>query len=92
LKVARIAEVETLIQHPLYFEHEKIKDGDKTVQGRLYKNVFESKVQFGTSFISKEIMDRWKNEALGEFVSPIIVQGQWKLPLGAKNGEQAGAE
>lgn len=104
LKVARIAEVETLIQHPLYYEHEKLsfepkqyvksgktKGQEKFEKGRLYKNVFESKVQFGKSFIPKDILDRWKDEALGEFVSPIIVKGEWKLPLGAKNSEQAGA-
>lgn len=84
LKVARISEIETYIGFPLYNEKNKST-------GEIYPNVYQSKVQFGESFLTQELIDRWKDEALGEFTSPIIVNGKWTMPIGAKNGEQAGA-
>ena len=48
------------------------------------------RVAKGTSFILRENLKRWKNEALGEFVSPIFVK-EWVLPMGAFGEERSGS-
>ena len=53
-------------------------------------NVYEARVNRGKSFIPEEKKNRWLKEAQGEFVSPIFVE-KWELPVGAFNGEGAGA-
>lgn len=47
-------------------------------------------VAHGTSFLLKENLDRWKTEALSEFVSPIYVEN-WRLPQGAFKHQSAGS-
>jgi 3'-phosphoadenosine 5'-phosphosulfate sulfotransferase (PAPS reductase)/FAD synthetase len=103
-KVERIVEIEKDFGHTLYNEFDKIpfsppqfyKEGDKAGQEKMKRgeklaNVYEAKVVKGKSFIPKDILQRWSKEALGEFVSPIIVEGEWKLPYGAFSQEQSGA-
>lgn len=101
-KVGRIVEIEKDLGHSLYNEYEKVptdkvwKTGPKKgmpmfTKGRKLDNVYEAKVKLGKSFISQETKDRWVNEALGEFTSPIFVE-DWKLPAGAFNAETSGAD
>lgn len=103
-KVERISKIEKEFGHTLYNEYAKIpynppqyvKSGEKVGQekfktGEKLSNVYEAKVVKGKSFIPKDILQRWSKEALGEFVSPIIVEGEWKLPYGAFSEEQSGA-
>tara|TARA_R110000868_G_scaffold150976_2_gene374525 strand:- start:778 stop:2361 length:1584 start_codon:yes stop_codon:yes gene_type:complete len=78
-KVQRVVEIEKDLGNTLY--HTK-KEGSK--------NVYDMKVKNGFSKINEESKKRWLKEALGTFVSPIIVE-EWKLPLGAFKGEQCGA-
>jgi 3'-phosphoadenosine 5'-phosphosulfate sulfotransferase (PAPS reductase)/FAD synthetase len=96
-KVNRIREIEVDIKHTLYHEEEKVqvgvkKDGKPKYKktGKMYDGVYETKVNKGKSFLLLEKRSRWLKEALGEFVSPIIVD-KWELPIGAFNGEDAGA-
>jgi 3'-phosphoadenosine 5'-phosphosulfate sulfotransferase (PAPS reductase)/FAD synthetase len=101
-KVERIVEIEKDLGHSLYNEYEKVptdkvwKTGPKIGQpvfkkGRKLDNVYEAKVKLGKSFISQATKDRWLDEALGEFTSPIFVD-EWKLPVGAFNAESSGAD
>lgn len=48
------------------------------------------RVAKGTSFIKPENLKRWKAEATGDFVSPIIVE-EWTLPPGAFGEESSGS-
>lgn len=48
------------------------------------------KVAKGVSFIAPHRLKRWKEEATGEFVSPIIVD-EWSLPAGAFGEESSGS-
>jgi 3'-phosphoadenosine 5'-phosphosulfate sulfotransferase (PAPS reductase)/FAD synthetase len=81
-KVKRIAEIEKEIDNTLYY---------KKVKNRNTKqDIYEAKVNKGTSVLNKESSERWVKEATGEFVSPIFVD-EWKLPLGAYNGDDCGA-
>jgi 3'-phosphoadenosine 5'-phosphosulfate sulfotransferase (PAPS reductase)/FAD synthetase len=102
-KVKRVADIEKDLGHSLYNEHEKLpfnppkynKTGKSIGQERFQKgkkldNIYEAKVTRGKSFIPKDALQRWSKEALGEFVSPIFVD-EWKLPYGAFNNEQSGA-
>lgn len=101
-KVKKIAEIEAKIQFPLYNVERKIdtgeihqkgvKKGMPIMEGTGEKlSIYEAMVNKGTSFISEKNMLRWKDEALGEFTSPIIVE-DWKLPAGAgKKGQGGGA-
>jgi 3'-phosphoadenosine 5'-phosphosulfate sulfotransferase (PAPS reductase)/FAD synthetase len=102
-KVQKIVDIEKELDHTLYNEFEKIpfnppkyvKSGvnageEKFQSGDKAKNVFESKVVRGKSFIPKEALARWGKEALGEFISPIFVK-EWKMPYGANSKEQMGA-
>lgn len=64
---------------------------EKDINHTLYNGIsIERKVQKGTSFLVPENVNRWKEEALGEFVSPIIVD-KWVLPQGAFSKEKAGS-
>ena len=85
----------------LYNEYERVptgetvKSGPKKGQerfskGRKLDNIYEARVIRGRSFITEEKKARWLSEAQGEFVSPIFVD-KWELPMGAFNGEGAGA-
>jgi uncharacterized hydantoinase/oxoprolinase family protein len=62
--------------------------------GKVWKgeraDIYESKVNKGVSYITKELKERWNKEANGTFVSPIIVD-EWKLPIGAFKTEEGGA-
>lgn len=55
------------------------------------KDIFESKVILGKSFVSEEMKKRWVNEATNRFVSPIFVD-KWQLPEGAFSSENSGAD
>ena len=44
----------------------------------------------GTSYLDPEVAKIWKDQALGEFTAPIVVDN-WKLPQGANSLEQCGA-
>lgn len=57
----------------------------------LYRDcdIFQ-KVDRGISFLDPAKVSRWKNEALGEFVSPIFVD-EWSLPAGAFGEEKSGS-
>jgi 3'-phosphoadenosine 5'-phosphosulfate sulfotransferase (PAPS reductase)/FAD synthetase len=77
-KVERIAEIENDLGFTLY--------GDK----KGNKDIYESKVNKGTSFIDPAKRARWYKEATEEFVSPIFVE-QWTLPQGAFSSEESGA-
>lgn len=48
------------------------------------------KVEKGTSFIKAENLKRWKDEAIGDFVSPIFVNN-WTIPPGAFGEESSGS-
>jgi 3'-phosphoadenosine 5'-phosphosulfate sulfotransferase (PAPS reductase)/FAD synthetase len=53
-------------------------------------DIYEMKVNKGESYI-KDPNDPWVKQALGEFTKPIIVEGEWKEPLGKNNTEDCGA-
>jgi 3'-phosphoadenosine 5'-phosphosulfate sulfotransferase (PAPS reductase)/FAD synthetase len=55
------------------------------------KKTLKQVVEKGVSFLSAEVLKRWKDEALGEFISPIIVEGEWQLPRGAYGEEKSGS-
>ena len=55
------------------------------------KDIFESKVILGKSFVSEENKKRWLKEAIGTFISPIFVE-KWQLPQGAFSSENSGAD
>ena len=85
----------------LYLDYDKVpsgkfyksgkKKGEPVMEkGRKQENIYECRVDKGTSFIPLEIKERWAYEANNEFTSNIIVD-DWKLPIGAKNTEQSGA-
>jgi len=85
----------------LYLDYDKVpsgkfyksgkKKGEPVMEkGRKQENIYECRVDKGTSFIPLEIKKRWAYEANNEFTSNIIVD-VWKLPIGAKNTEQSGA-
>ena len=78
-KVARIDEIGSEIGHTLY------ADNKNPV------TVMQHMVEKGSSFIPQEAKERWIDEALGEFKSPIFVVENWKLPAGALNSESSGA-
>ena len=95
-KIKRVAQIEKEIGHTLYNEHEKIEDG-ATKDGKIkYKkskiklNIYGAKVEKGKSFLQELSKKRWEKEANGEFVSPIFVK-EWKIPVGAFDGENCGA-
>ena len=77
-KIERIAEIEDDLNFTLY--------GDK----KGNKNIYAAMVLNGYSFIPAAAKKRWAKEALGEFISPIIVQN-WQLPAGAYSTEETGA-
>jgi 3'-phosphoadenosine 5'-phosphosulfate sulfotransferase (PAPS reductase)/FAD synthetase len=54
------------------------------------KSTIYDKVEKGESFLNPAKVLRWKNELLGEFISPIIVD-IWQLPQGAFAVEGSGA-
>lgn len=81
-KVERIAEIETDLNFTLYSDKEKGKN--------VMKNVYAARVLKGVSFIPAAAKQRWLDEALNEFTSPIIIDN-WKLPAGAFSMETAGA-
>ena len=69
----------------------KIREDEISLGFTLYKEEdIITKAERGTSFIRAEDLDRWKEEATGEFTSPIFVD-TWTLPSGAFGGERAGA-
>ena len=80
----------------LYHEFEqiptgKIKNGKPTfTKGKKLDNVYQARVDRGKSFVPQEKIDRWKDEALGTFTSPIIVD-KWELPAGAFSTENGTA-
>ncbi len=94
-KVTRIAEIEAEIGHTLYNEDEKmaVSSGNDNV---IYKktgkklNVIGARASRGTSFLKQEAVSRWAKEANSEFTSPIFVD-EWKMPAGAFNNENCGA-
>lgn len=83
-KVEQIAAIEKDLGQTMYASREK---GTKAV---ITKNIYETMVDKGQSFIPKEAKDRWLQEALSEFVSPIIVDN-WVAPAGAFSVETNGA-
>ncbi len=95
-KVAKIAQIEKEIGHVLYDEEEKVMTGTKNSGKPVFQktgkklDIYESRVNRGKSFITQSSKQRWLNEAIGEFVSPIFVD-HWKLPSGAFNKENCGA-
>jgi hypothetical protein len=54
------------------------------------KSTIYDKVEKGESFLNPAKVLRWKNELLGEFISPIIVD-IWQLRQGAFAVEGSGA-
>lgn len=81
-KTKRVAEIEKDLKFTLYSKKKK---------GVLVnENVYEARVSQGVSFLTEEAKKRWLPEALGEFISPIIVEN-WTLPIGALNNEKSGA-
>jgi 3'-phosphoadenosine 5'-phosphosulfate sulfotransferase (PAPS reductase)/FAD synthetase len=100
-KVKRISEIEKEIGHKLYNVENKIETGEIETKGknkgkpvmistRDKLGIYESMVNKGNSFIKEENRLRWEKEALGEFRSPIFVD-EWKLPAGAFNADDCGA-
>lgn len=81
-KVERIAEIEKDFNFTLYA---KRKRGEI-----INEDIYTAKVANGKSFIPYEKRKRWEAEALGEFVSPIIVDN-WEMPAGAFSSETSGA-
>ena len=58
--------------------------------GYIANGIYKDQVQRGKSFLKADAVKRWKNEALSEFTSPIFISN-WSLPIGAKDGNQCGA-
>jgi 3'-phosphoadenosine 5'-phosphosulfate sulfotransferase (PAPS reductase)/FAD synthetase len=80
-KIDRIAELEEITGTTLF--NEKKADGSlKTIR---------DKVAEGRSVLKPEAKKRWQKEATGKFVSPIFVEGEWRLPDGAFEGGNCGA-
>lgn len=64
---------------------------EKDINHTIYHKItIWDKVKKGISFIKPDKLKRWKNEALGIFVSPIFVE-KWRLPQGAFSGEHSGS-
>ncbi len=81
-KIQSIKQIEEDIDFTLY---------SKKVKGKTVNESIETAMVFqGISFIPPEAKQRWMNEALGEFMSPIIITN-WKMPAGALSTETAGA-
>ena len=69
------------------------KGGLKMLPTGEKKGIFEAKVNIGKSFLTPELEARWKDELLGEFISPIKINNEdWKLPFGAFKGDDCGAD
>lgn len=73
---------------------EKIEQIDAVEQEfgfTLYnKMTIWDKVRRGKSFIKPDKLERWKDEILGKFTSPIFVEN-WQLPQGAYASEASGS-
>ena len=81
-KIERLASIEKELGSTLFTKKEK--------GVVIPSNIYEAMVNKGQSEIDPVALERWGAEALGEFVSPIIVK-EWKLPKGAFSKEQSGA-
>ncbi|HAP01576.1 MAG TPA: hypothetical protein DCQ93_06600 [Bacteroidetes bacterium] len=70
----------------------RINEIEKELGFTLYrdKNIWDAKVTNGNSFIPEDMKARWLDEALDEFISPIVIE-DWKLPAGAFKTETMGA-
>lgn len=80
-KISRIAEIENQIGHTLY----NVKGA-----GGGNAGIYEAMVNKGESFIKENAKARWAHEANNKFISPIFVK-EWRLPDGANNKENCGA-
>jgi hypothetical protein len=68
-----------------------IEDREKLFGFTLFNGMgIREKVKKGKSFLKKEKVARWANEALVCFTSPIFVEN-WTLPQGAFASERAGS-
>lgn len=81
-KVEKIKAIENDFNFTLYSKKEKGKTVNEPIDVAM--------VLKGISFIPEDAKKRWLNEALGLFVSPIIVEN-WEMPAGAFNAETSGA-
>lgn len=81
-KVKTISEMEGDLAFTLY--------SDKVKGRNVMRDIYSARVEQGVSFIPEEAKKRWLKEALGEFVSNIIIDN-WKLPAGAFSMDTAGA-
>ena len=68
----------------------QIQAGQANEAGLISNGIYEDKVNPGKSFLDPDAVKRWKTEAMREFTSPIFVK-DFKLPIGAYNSDQAGA-
>lgn len=68
-----------------------ISNMEDEIEHTLYnKMTIWDKVKKGTSFLTDARKKRWKDEALCDFNSPIIVD-DWRLPAGAFGNESSGS-
>ena len=81
-KVQEIARMENDLDFTLYSKKVKGKNVNEGIEMAM--------VLQGVSFIPEAAKKRWLTEALGTFVSPIIV-GEWQTPAGAFSTETNGA-
>jgi 3'-phosphoadenosine 5'-phosphosulfate sulfotransferase (PAPS reductase)/FAD synthetase len=70
---------------------EQIANLETEIDHTLYhKMTIWDKVNKGKSFIKPDKLNRWKDEILGEFTSPIFIEN-WQLPQGAYKTEASGS-
>ncbi len=70
---------------------DRLEEIENDLDHTLYNKLrIRQKVRKGRSFIPREMLERWKGEAMGEFISPIFVD-KWNQPAGAFASEESGA-
>jgi len=80
-KIDRIEEIENDIGHTL--RHENVK-------GKINPIPIKQYMKDGKSFLDPVLLEKWKDQILGEFTAPIIVE-DWQKPAGASSLENCGA-
>ena len=80
-KIDRIEEIENDIGHTL--RHENVK-------GKISPISIKQYMKDGKTFLDPVLVEKWKDQILGEFNAPIIVEN-WQKPAGASSLENCGA-
>jgi 3'-phosphoadenosine 5'-phosphosulfate sulfotransferase (PAPS reductase)/FAD synthetase len=87
-KILTVSALEKKIGQTLHYKTRQ-KNKVKYHQSQSIKEYI--KKAGGKSILNEEARNRWLEEALGDFKSPIKVKGEWKLPAGAFKKESSGA-